>query len=150
MIKMKVLFPLFIVGIMVLSTFGVVLSSFTSNNIESIKYKQYKFTHDSNIWFTYKGNQRIEFITDPRELDSVYIGDIITKLVTHPKIYVSINPDNNLDVERQIFKETVSQLLKIPIIAACSKDHESCSNLPIKNCNDSVLNQVLVIKLEPG
>ena len=70
--------------------------------------------------------------------------------MTHPKIYVSINPDNNLDVERQIFKETVSQLFKIPIIAACSKDHESCSNLPIKNCNDSVLNQVLVIKLEPG
>ena len=150
MYKKKVILPLFIISLLVLSTFGIIFSSFATNNTEKIKYNGYRFTNDGNIWFTYKENQRIEFITDPRELDLIDIGALTQKLSTHQKIYISMNSYQNLNQEMQSFRIILNQLFQIPVVGACTQDNDLCKDLPIKDCRDAIPSQVLVIKLGEG
>jgi len=147
--KKKIILPIFIIAVMVFSTFGIIFSSY-SNNSESFKYKNYRFTYDGQSWSTFKNNQRIEFLTDPRELDTLTIGDIINKLINHNKIYITIDYNQNLAVEQQFFKAILNQLFQKPIIYACTKEHEKCQDLPIKECQDPTPNQTLIINLQSG
>ena len=122
--KRKIILPIFIAAIMIFSTFGIIFSSFADNS-ETFKYRDYRFTYDGQIWFTFKNNQRIEFLTDPRELDNLYIGDIINKIFSYNKVYLTVEPDQNLSIEQQIFKNVLNQLFQKPVHLNPNKYHKS-------------------------
>ncbi|MEK6826208.1 MAG: hypothetical protein AABX08_02990 [Nanoarchaeota archaeon] len=150
MSKKKIVLPLFIVALMVFSIFGVVIGSFSNDQIETFKFNGYRFTYDGTIWFTHINNQRLEFTTDPRQLEGFYIGDIINKISNHNKVYLSVNPEDNIEQEKNIFIAILSGLFNKPIIRACPSDNQLCENLPLKDCSDSIPEKELVIKLEKG
>ncbi|MFH1591812.1 MAG: hypothetical protein ABIB47_00385 [Candidatus Woesearchaeota archaeon] len=150
MTKKKFILPIFIVGLMVFSIFGVVIGSLSADNADSFKYKDYKFNYDGRTWFTFKDKQRIEFSIDPRELDTISIGGLIDKLNSHNKIYLSVDPDQALDTEIQYFRTLITQMFQKPVINACPKENEDCKDLPLKDCPNAIPNQDLIIKLEKG
>lgn len=149
--KKRLFMPLFIVFILVFSIFGIVIGSFSSSNVsDKIEYEGYKFTFDGNRWFTFKDKQRIESIFDPRELDYVYTGDLLNKIFNHKKIYLSMSPKVNLDVERNAFRQILASLTGVSVVNSCTVDEEGCEDLPLKDCQDSIFGEILVIKLEEG
>ena len=148
--KKRLILPIFIISIMVFSVFGVLLSSIGDNNANTIDYNGYAFVFDGNKWFTFKDKQKIEFLFDPRELDVIDLGGLLNKVFNHKKIYLSMLPKENLDKEREFLRQIISSLTKNPVINSCPLDEEGCENLPLKGCKDSIINEVLVIKLENG
>ena len=148
--KRKLFLPLFIAFIMVFSIFGVIIGSFSDTGISDIEYKGHTFKFDRDRWFTFIDEQRIETFMDPRELELVYTGDLFNKIFNHQKIYLSVNPNDGLDQESQVYKQILSQITNKQVVIACPEDIEMCENLPVKNCQDSLPGQILVIKLETG
>lgn len=149
--KKKLFLPLFVVFLMVFSIFGAVIGSFSSDNfVEKIEYEGYDFTYDGTTWFTFKDKQRVESTVDPRLLDRVYTGELANKLVNHKKIYLSMDPNVGLNVEREAFRRILIALTSSSVINACPSDIVGCEDLPLKDCKDSVESEVLVIKIEKG
>ena len=149
----KVILPLFIAGLMVFSIFGfAIVNSFSSpSQIDRIEYNGYSFTYDGTIWTTYNSNgDKIEFLFDPRFIVAVYTGDLIPKIFNHKKIYLSVDPDENLAQETQYFRQILQATANAQIVNSCPLDKTGCEQLPIKNCQDAILGEVLVLKLENG
>ena len=148
--KKKLFVPLFIAFLMVFSIFGIVIGSFgnPASISEKIDYNGYTFTFDGVSWYTYRDKQRIETNFDPREIDKVYTGELLNKIFNHKKIYLTMSPKDKLAYEREIFRQILASLTGVPVANSCIIDEEGCENLPLKDCNDSILGEVLVIKLE--
>jgi len=144
--KKKLILPLFLALLMVLSTFGIILGSTSSKN-KSIDYGGYKFTFDGQRWFTFKDKTRLEFLFDPKDLEDISTRSLMNKLSSYKKIYLSVNPEDNLQQETQFFRSTLVSLISKPINVACPNDNDLCSNLPIKDCKDSIQEEVFILKL---
>ena len=109
----KIILPLFIAGLMVFSIFGfaIVNSIGSGSQMDRVEYNGYSFTYDGTIWTTYKANgDRIEFLFDPRLIAAVYTGDIIPKLSNHKKIYLSVDPSEDLAQETQYFRQILQAI----------------------------------------
>ena len=99
--KKKLIVPIFIIFLMVFGTFGVILGGFSNDNVETIEYHGYDFRYDGQRWFTFIDKDRVDFLFDPRELESIYIGGLFDKIINHGKIYLSYEPKDGLEQEIQ-------------------------------------------------
>ena len=149
----KSLLPIFIIVLMVFSTFGIIIggTSRSQTDPQKIEYKEYEFKLDSNNkWYTYKDGQKLEFLYDPLTLENVYTGDLFNKIFSHKKTYLSVNPNEAPAREIEFFRSVSSSITNKPFILSCFSDFKGCETLPLKDCNDSIINEVLVINLVSG
>ncbi len=129
--KKRLLLPLFICFIMVTSILGYMSSS----DLEKIKYKGYKFNKVDNGWLTYIDNKKIILSSKPSGEISNNLRISLNELNSAQKIYLSINPKDNLFLgylQNNIFPFLVSR-----IVVSCYEDNEDCVNLPLKDCKDA-------------
>ena len=152
MVKSKLILPLFIIVLMVFSTFGILIGGTGSQtDPQKIEYRGYEFKlGDNNKWYIYKDGQKLEFLYDPLTLEKVYTGDLFNKIFSHKKTYLSVNPNEAPAREIEFFRSVSSYITNKPFILSCFGDFKGCENLPLKDCKDSIVNEVLVIKLVSG
>lgn len=127
----RILLPLFICFIMITSILGYM----SSTNSEKVNYGDYKFIKFNNGWSTYVNNQKIILNSNPIELENYTIKIDLGDLNSAQKIYLSINPKDNLflgGLESNIFP-----YLRPKVIISCYEDNEECINLPLKDCKDA-------------
>ena len=151
--KKNLFLPFFIIALMVFSTFGVIIGSFSNNNVQNdeiVVYNGYEFTFDGTSWYTFKDKERIESFFKPDLLNAIDITSLYNKLFNHEKIYLTVEPDIGLGEETQFFKSLLGSITGHSVVIACPQEDTTCTNLPLKDCPDAVPDEILVIKLLNG
>ena len=136
--KIKILLPIFICLIMITSILGFMSSS----DSEKVKYKGYVFREINNGWSTYIKDKQILLVNNPDELKENSTGVTLEKLNSAQKIYLSINPEDNLFLSG--LQNNIIPFLTPKLVTACYEDTDACINLPLKDCKDAV-NSIKVI-----
>ena len=129
--KKRLLLPLFICFIMITSILGYMSSS----DLEKIKYKGYKFNKVDNGWLTYIDNKKIILSSKPSGEISNNLKISLNELNSAQKIYLSINPKDNLFLG--YLQNNILPFLVPIIVVSCYEDNEDCVNLPLKDCKDA-------------
>ena len=123
---------------MVLSIFGYSNSSGTGiGNADYYDYNNYRFVLTEQGWLTYIKNNPVIFYFGPRELENFKADiDLRTRNLDFlDKIYISFNPNENLQASVQEFIKFIR--FQSNLIVACSVDIPGCDNIPVKTCKDA-------------
>ena len=147
---LKKAFPLFLIALMVFSTFGIVISQIgNTGESKSVNYQGHDFQFDGQQWFSFKGKERIDFLFGPYELEPLLesVDPLLNGVRTHTKTYVSLDPEEEFSQESQFLRSLLIFLTGKQVIAACQKEGEGCVDLPLKNCGNAISNEVFVISL---
>jgi hypothetical protein len=141
----KLILPLILVFLMIGSVFTVFLSD--NNNENEIKYNNLKFTKTNEGWLSYINDRKIVLINNPKDLENIQININLQDLNSAQKIYLSINPNENIQQAYIHFNANIKPLLKSILINSCTLDIEKCANLPLKTCADtSEIQKVIILK----
>lgn len=111
-----------------------ILGFMSSSDSEKIKYNGYKFSEVNNGWLAHIGDDKIILLTNPNELNDYNIEVDINDLNSAQKIYLSINPKDNLFLGS--LQNNIFPFLSPKLVTACYEDNEDCANLPLKDCED--------------
>lgn len=132
----KIILPLFLASIMILSIIGFSLNS-TQSDTSSIKYNGYSFKQTEQGWITFIGNNPILISQNPNNLNEILLPDItLQEINSANKIYFTFNPEDNIQSNLYYFDANIRTRLK-NFILSCTVDIGSCSNLPLKTCKDA-------------
>lgn len=141
----KLILPVFIITVLILSTFGIIFGKLNDEGGRVYEYDNVKFVKKGNSWiFKSQGNEYSLFF-GPRELENVTLDIDIYKILNVGKIYVSINPKEKIG---DAYSELLSNIKKISgafISSACSIDIEECKRFPLKTCGDAGENEMIII-----
>ena len=142
----KILISVFIAILMITSIAGFIAFPQTKTIDEKKFYKDLEFTREGDRWTTDANNQKISVLINPEEIKE---QDIKAKdLFSSQKIYISVNPKDNLGRISQELNNLFN-LLNKRIITSCYSDIPGCESLLIKTCKDATnLNKVIIIKIE--
>lgn len=143
----KLILPLILVFLMIGSIFTIFLSG-SSNNSNEVTYNNLKFTKTDTGWISYINNKQIVLINNPNDLKNIQIPNInLQDLNSAQKIYLSVNPNENIQQAYALFNTDIKPLLRSNIINACTVDIAKCANLPLKTCKDaSQLQKVIILE----
>ena len=136
---------LFIISIMVFS----VLSLNSEDKEEKITYKDQLFVKTAQGWQTYINNQQYSFAYNPLELENITLpaNFNVNKLNSAQKIYLSLNPEEDIYLAMQEFYKLLKPLITPKMQESCFIDVERCAALPLKTC-DSATPDVKVILIK--
>ncbi len=134
----KIILPLFIGMIMVLSVLGFALTyNSGGNNLEvdggSYTYNNHEYTRSQNGWQVNLDQGAAEFQYGPRELEDVSLP----RFEISSKIYIAYDPgtkDQNIDFIIQKLNNILLYLNSRPV-TACIKSSNECPDIPIVDCN---------------
>jgi hypothetical protein len=136
--KVKLVLPLFIAFILIMSVFGYVFGSFTADDSQEgdiIELGEYRFEQDpTGRWSVVVGGRTLELQFSPRELPSLDVDGF--GLRSLEKIYLSVVPGENYLNALPDFYGAVKPVSAV--FLACVEDGESCEDLPLKTCEDAV------------
>ncbi|HLD12793.1 MAG TPA: hypothetical protein VJB87_04325 [Candidatus Nanoarchaeia archaeon] len=147
--KKKLILPIILGLIMVLSIFGIVIDNTTNQpEITKTTYHETEYTLTNNIWVTTKNGIQIYFYYPPEELDNTTITTQLTDLQAL-KIYISLDTTKNIQLLTQAVQQKIIPLLQnSQIVTACTQDDEPCKDLPLKTCQDATPEQKVIILTE--
>ncbi|MCX6711828.1 MAG: hypothetical protein NT139_02210 [Candidatus Woesearchaeota archaeon] len=142
----KLILPFILVFLMVGSVFTVILSG--SSNENEVKYNNLKFTKTNEGWISYINDRKVVLFNNPKDLENMSISNInLQDLNSAQKIYLSINPDENIQQAYTLFNTNIKPLLRTILVNSCNIDNEKCANLPLKTCTDaSQLQKVIILE----
>jgi len=137
-LNLKVLVPVFIIGILVLSTIGFILGQNTEQQTEItggvVKYGGFEFYKTQNDkWVVNVGGKQYLFDYSPDELSSINVP----YFVVPDRVYLLFEPvekDNNMEYAFTKLYSTLSNLGKRAVFACISE--ENCPDVPIKDCSE--------------
>ena len=84
---------MFIIAVMVLSTFGFILSFNTQTPDQQLDYNGFKFRIVDNQWTTKVDGQEYAFYFHPLDMNIQVPGDVKSTINTAPKIYLTFDPE---------------------------------------------------------
>lgn len=136
--KRKLFLPLFIIGIMVLSMFGVVIGGLSQDeNVE--KYNGISFIELGNGYkFNVDGLDHNVY-SFPKELEK-FEGSNIESLVRdlvvgkYNKVYLDVSNGESLGAVNQVYTNLGGSGLFVPSCTEEFAEEERCAELPIKSC----------------
>lgn len=137
----KLLLPIFLGGIMVLSIFGVIIGGFgeTAENPNIKEYNGIQFKRTDQGW---EGGG-LNTVYAPWELENENVMFSLDEIVKVPKIYLSAIPGEDLyGAGRDLYVQLKGI---VQIVFACPEDAEGCEDLPLKNCDDANDAQIVII-----
>ena len=134
--KKKLILPIFLASIMVLSIFGGFLGLSGGDKEDNLKFKMgnSEFVFQDGVYKGRKENLNFYVTSDPRKL-SENVPVIANQILGNEKVYLSYNPKEGTQLPVKIIYENLKQ--HINIFLACSVDIEECKDLPIKTCDDA-------------
>jgi len=135
------LIGIFIIMLMVLSVINL------DSDDESIEYNNLKFASSSNGYLTYNSeDEQIIILTNPTELLNLETESIsLNGLSSFEKIYISLSPND--DYQNAVYDFSRNIPLPTLQVLACYEDHEDCSDLPLKTCEDATeTNGIIIFK----
>jgi len=141
----KLILPIILSFLMIGSVFTVFLSG---SNENKIKYHNLKFTKTNEGWSSYLNDQKIVLMNNPKDLENIQIPNInLQDLNSAQKIYLSINPNENIQQAYAYFNTNIKPLLNTILINSCTINIEKCADLPLKTCADaSQFQKVIILK----
>lgn len=138
--KRKLFVPLFIIGIMVLSMFGVVIGGLSQDeNVE--KYNGISFVELGNGYkFNVDGLDHNVY-SFPQELER-FEGSSVERLVNdlvvgkYAKVYLDISNGESLGAVNQVYTNLGGSGLFVPSCTEEFAEEERCKELPINSCEE--------------
>jgi len=138
--KRKLFVPLFIIGIMVLSMFGVVIGGLSQDeNVEKyngISFVElgngYKFNVDGldhNVYSFPKELERFEGSNVERLVNDLVVGK-------YAKVYLDISNGESLGAVNQVYTNLGGSGLFVPSCTEEFAEEERCKELPINSCEE--------------
>jgi len=127
---------LIIAFLMVTSIAGYVGNK--DSDSEQYKYNKHLFVKVNNGWLTTVENRQVFLNYGPKELENLSVDKVLlNELNNAQKIYISFNPDN--EIERGVYElqNNVFPLISTQMVRACTDDVEGCEDKLIKNCSDA-------------
>lgn len=115
-----------------------------------VKYNGYKFSKAEGGFMTYVDGKKIVLYNNPNELTNTTTGFAdFNELNSAEKIYVSVNPEDNLGNYLFGLQYNLLNNLKPKKVSACYVDNELCKELPLKDCKDASA-RIKVILIRKG
>ncbi len=146
----KLILPLFLAFIMVLSIFGSLIGyrgdSKTTDDPSAFTFGKATFTLQNGLYVGQQGNLRFYVMHDPRIVNE-FIPQNVEPIFAKEKVYLSSNPKENIPLAVKILYDNLKPYVNI--FFACTKDVEGCHDLPLKTCSDAG-DKVGVIVVEEG
>lgn len=143
----KLFLPLFIAFILIVSVFGVVLTSYSSDTPsqdESVRVGDVEFQRTpSGRWTAQVGGVTLDLQFGPQELQTLSVGVDAGGLRAASKIYLSRDPQANLLNAVPDFYNSLKPVA--PLFLACPADLPGCEDLPLKLCNEKGDGVVVVL-----
>ncbi|GEM_PF-3406269 len=144
--KKKLLLPLFLGGIMILSTFAIIFSGPSETAQPSYTYNDISFRLTSKGWESTLQGQQVTLRYGPQELEplsSQFPFSSATSLLSLEKMYISTLPNEPF---QEAARELYSQATLLPLMSlACLEDVSGCESLPIKTCSDATSSLGVVV-----
>ena len=138
--KRKLFVPLFIIGIMVLSMFGVVIGGLSQDeNVE--KYNGISFVELGNGYKFNVGGLDHNVYSFPQELER-FEGSSVEGLVNdlvvgkYAKVYLDISNGESLGAVNQVYTNLGGSGLFVPSCTEEFAEEERCKELPINSCEE--------------
>ncbi|MBT5112002.1 hypothetical protein HOM75_02670 [Candidatus Woesearchaeota archaeon] len=138
--KRKLFVPLFIIGIMVLSMFGVVIGGLSQDeNVE--KYNGISFVELGNGYKFNVGGLDHNVYSFPQELER-FEGSSVERLVNdlvvgkYAKVYLDISNGESLGAVNQVYTNLGGSGLFVPSCTEEFAEEERCKELPINSCEE--------------
>ena len=138
--KRKLFVPLFIIGIMVLSMFGVVIGGLSQDeNVE--KYNGISFVELGNGYKFNVGGLDHNVYSFPQELER-FEGSNVERLVNdlvvgkYAKVYLDISNGESLGAVNQVYTNLGGSGLFVPSCTEEFAEEERCKELPINSCEE--------------
>lgn len=138
--KSKLFLPFFIIGILVLSVFGVMIGGLTQEG-GAVKYNGIYFRSSEGGYLFEVGDVQYGILNGPLEVEGFYDdipSEFLMDLRGSKKLYFDVSDSSAVSMNN-----LYSNLIRVrPISLACSEEHkdeEQCSDKPIKSCEDFVL-----------
>ncbi len=136
---------LFIIGIMVLSTIGLIVVNYTDNAaVTKLEYNDFTFRLANNQYFARIDGIEHGFVFFPGDLEFIAIPDDVKALLQSPVLTVTYDPQSNISEnlgEAQYYFEV--QLSDIKMIQR-SLTNSSGTELPQASCADATDAQPVV------
>jgi len=130
---LSILMGLFIISIMV---FSVLYYGLDSTGQEKVSYKNLDFVQTTAGWQAYTDSgEKIVIMSNPDDVEHLNTSASFLSLNGLSKVYMSINPYDNVGAALQDFERNVH--LSSPLVISCYEDNDRCADLPIKRCPDA-------------
>lgn len=136
--KRKLFLPLFLGGLMVLSTFAIIFSGPSQTSSTSYTYHDLSFRLTAQGWESTLQGQSLLLRHGPEELASLFPQYPFLAAASFPtlqKIYASTLPDE--PAQEAVRDFYLNSYLLPPISFACAADVPGCESLPLKTCRDA-------------
>ncbi|MBU2561320.1 MAG: hypothetical protein KKD17_03405 [Nanoarchaeota archaeon] len=148
----KMLMTIIIGGLMVLSVFGIMFSSYNSGN-EKVEYGEYTFQRTAKGWTTEIGGKKAEFSYLPEDIEELEISkEVADKLKASKVVYITFNPNTKsvqkFELMRFELGNAMSQLRGVYTMAGVSEENEKY-NQPLVDCSNATAT-VPVISITEG
>lgn len=136
--KSKLFLPFFIIGILVLSVFGVMIGGLTQGE-DAVKYNDIYFRADGGSYLFETGGVQYRTLNSPAEVEGFYDDlpeEFLIDLGGNEKIYFDVSDSSSASYMNNLY----SNLARVRSISfACSEGYEEeehCLDKPIKSCED--------------
>ncbi|MBW2971567.1 hypothetical protein KY359_00895 [Candidatus Woesearchaeota archaeon] len=150
-ISKKALFTIIIGGLMVLSVFGIMFSSFNSGG-EQAKYGEYTFQQTAQGWVTEIGGTNYAFNYLPSDIEDIEVDtSAVEKLKQSKVLYVTFNPNTRNVQKFELMRFELSNMLmnmagKV-IMPGISEENDGY-NQPFVNCTNTTQTMPVVSIVE--
>jgi hypothetical protein len=147
--KNQLILGVILIVIMLFSTFAYsFMGNGSDENSEKVKYNDYEFIKQNNLWYLEINENVFVFSYNPKEVEKIpsYVNTL-EHYYNLPLYIYSENPETRLEISRNM----ANYVLRVQ--NACVKGEECYDeNLPIKTCEENVIlvkeSEISLIKQE--
>ncbi len=136
----QMIMTIIIGGLMILSVFGIMFSSFNSGS-EQKEYGDYRFQRVQTGWTADIGGKRAEFTFHPSDLEDLNMSDeVIDRLKVSRVVYVTFDPESEgvgeFELARFGLSQALAGLFDIYVMPGVSTPHEDYDQ-PLVDCSNA-------------
>jgi hypothetical protein len=133
----KAILTFIIGGVMILSVFGIMFSSYNSG-IEEVEYGDYEFQRTNTGWKTDIDGKKAEFSYLPSDIEEFNMStEVVDKILDSKVVYITFDPNTTIIEEFELMRfelgMSLTQLFGIYSMAGVAKESEEYT-LPLVSC----------------
>jgi hypothetical protein len=136
----KAILTFIIGGVMILSVFGIMFSSYNSG-IEEVEYGDYEFQRTNTGWKTDIDGKKAEFSYLPSDIEEFNMStEVVDKILDSKVVYITFDPNATIIEEFELMRfelgTSLTQLFGIYSMAGVAKESEEYT-LPLVSCENA-------------
>ncbi|MBU0461764.1 MAG: hypothetical protein KJ574_04220 [Nanoarchaeota archaeon] len=146
----ELVLTLIIGGVMILSTFGIMFSSYNSRQ-EKETYNDFEFVETSDGWMTQVNDEKVYFDYSPSQLGLLNVSPQVISALESPVVIISFNPISDQIEEIEAARLKLAEYFTINMDKAIIygiTEYSDVYNLTVYTCANSTA-RVPIIELRP-